>query len=676
MQGRISFILFISLVSTMVNGDTYLHNMRGSNNRLDEANRDRNNANRLFDSQNNDRGGYNVGSLFYYVGSVVTLEWTNQHGGGANGKTHSDLIIQYMCDSRIRDGTVTDRIPLNDNECYLQECDNDLEYGRHESQLHYEKCNSRERNKGLFTADQNLKGDSAIYTRQDNNGNRYGYECPEERDYYPYWHPSPWKDIAILTDRPSRCAFYQAESQNVKDKGVCMNTITGEEIITIGNPELCTAELNNGTWVEVGAHNIPAPECLMGPWTRDNHLGNTFGGQTPRYNWTIPDDVNNRCVLRFRYNISTDDYNGWDPNINSTLNDSEGLKLNLTEKYGAPNPYPFITNPEVDFGIGTNLELNVNTDQFGRTFQDRSHTFSIQPRPDNVPKSAVIKNLNVRGMRGNIVQVYPSVEYDFVPNNMVVRQGEYLHYQHTGSNTQPRNNDGQGLEGTDRSNIAFIQDGGKSYPESVSRATLFDGNGMLEMNARSGVLFSTLGSAESKGQLGGELSELDDASPYYNGGLVLVTSSTGTYDYLGTRNNNFSNRSQKGRLVVVPAKEEKAEINYGALIGGLVGAVGAAALIIGSALLVQFLRTKPRKDVGRLPDVSYQKLPEEQAPMIVEEEMPRTTSQAPPPLPPHATESDVHSARVIEMPEPPSLAYSMMLEDLKDKKPKVPPSAQ
>merc|ERR1711916_298853 len=105
MQGKFSFILFISLVSTMVNGDTYLHNMRGSNNRLDEANRDRNNANRLFDSQNNDRGGYNVGSLFYYVGSVVTLEWTNQHGGGANGKTHSDLIIQYMCDSRIRDGT-------------------------------------------------------------------------------------------------------------------------------------------------------------------------------------------------------------------------------------------------------------------------------------------------------------------------------------------------------------------------------------------------------------------------------------------------------------------------------------------------------------------------------------------------------------------------------------------
>ena len=52
--------------------------------------------------------------------------------------------------------------------------------------------------KGLFTADQNLNGNSAKYTRQNANGNRRGLEVPEERDYYPYWGPTPWRDIAIM----------------------------------------------------------------------------------------------------------------------------------------------------------------------------------------------------------------------------------------------------------------------------------------------------------------------------------------------------------------------------------------------------------------------------------------------------------------------------------------------
>ena len=64
----------------------------------------------------------------------------------------------------------------------------------HEDYDYYFRCKIRQRNMGLFTADQNMRGrHRARFTRQDRNGARHGYECPEERDYYPYWHPSPWK---------------------------------------------------------------------------------------------------------------------------------------------------------------------------------------------------------------------------------------------------------------------------------------------------------------------------------------------------------------------------------------------------------------------------------------------------------------------------------------------------
>ena len=59
----------------LVTADIYLHNPRGSNNRLDEQGRDRDNANRMFDSQNNNRGGYNLGNLYYYTQSILQIEW-------------------------------------------------------------------------------------------------------------------------------------------------------------------------------------------------------------------------------------------------------------------------------------------------------------------------------------------------------------------------------------------------------------------------------------------------------------------------------------------------------------------------------------------------------------------------------------------------------------------------
>ena len=59
----------------------------------------------------------------------------------------------------------------------------------------------------------------------------------------------------------------------------------------------------------------------------------------------------------------------------------------------------------------------------------RTHVFDIKKRPDDIPKDAKIYNLNVRGKRGNAQQVYPAVEYDFVPNRLEIEKNDYIHIQ-------------------------------------------------------------------------------------------------------------------------------------------------------------------------------------------------------------------------------------------------------
>ena len=417
-----------------------------------------------------------------------------------------------MCDDNtppynnagIRDGTNTDRV--NNDQA---------DRGRHETAQYYADCQARERNQGLFLADQDLDDDTAQYTRQNTNGDEYGYECPEERDYYPYWHPTPWKDIAIYTNRPElKCPIYAANSQNVAGKGYCSTDAQ------YNNQQDC--EGNGQTWTVAAAHGVAAPDCLESPWSRDNHLGNTVGGNNIVYNWTIPEAAaGQQCVFRVRYNVSTEDY----------PSEETFADMNENEELIADNPtYNFGSEGRV-----ISVKLALNTDQYGRTFQDRSHVFNVAARPA-AAGNGKIYNLNVRGRRGNIVQTYPSVEYDFAPRDLVVGTNDFVHIQWTGSQNTPAGA-GQGAENTDRSNIVQMKSANSNIPYTFAEANMFD--------AATEVDLATVGTGA------GVNNQLDGTASYYDAGLIQPGQGVaGTYHYMCTRNNNFTNRSHKGSITV------------------------------------------------------------------------------------------------------------------------------
>jgi hypothetical protein len=78
---------------------------------------------------------------------------------------------------------------------------------------------------------------------------------------------------------------------------------------------------------------------------------------------------------------------------------------------------------------------------------------------------------------------------------------------------------------------------------------------------------------DKTGQFGGEMSELDDAGTYFDAGPKQCKNN-GIYHYMCTRNNNFSNRSQKGKIRVTAARiiSKRFDMNGGTLksAGGVV----------------------------------------------------------------------------------------------------------
>jgi hypothetical protein len=318
-----------------------------------------------------------------------------------------------------------------------------VRYGLHETYDYYDKCYCRERNKGLFAADRNVDTTrGATSTRQNTNGNNvrntpsqngganHGFECPEERDYWPYWHPTPWRDIAVLTTRLADCGTLVAASQNTATVGECIfpNNVNypvdanGQRRQGAGANNEAACRTQSGTWVLTPPNGDAPPQCLPAPWSRDNHLGNTAGlGHTAVYNWTIPNRPSGSCALRLRYNITTKDGDKYFPSLRGGDN---GIKSPVTQNPILFHSFNLPVNP-----TAYTLKLALNTAQTGRTFQDRSHSFEIRARPGGVDGARRIFNLNVRGKRGNIVQTYPATEYDFVPQYLNVKTGDYIHLQ-------------------------------------------------------------------------------------------------------------------------------------------------------------------------------------------------------------------------------------------------------
>jgi len=403
------------------------------------------------------------------------------------------------------------------------------------------------------------------------------------------------------------CNYIRANTQNLNNKYRCRPDDTSQDttlttVISITDSGLCTTA--GGSYHEY-VHFSPSAsldaatvqqkygvDCAPTPYSRANQLGNGRSGQPLNYNWTLPlmstlkeahfkTYTSNggefaKCVLRLRYNISTDDYDPW--NTNSSYN-------------GAANS-PVTQNPTVDVGDMQALKLAINTNQFGRTFQDRSHTFFIRSRPTSVASmtsSSKVYNLNVRGKRGNIVQTYPSVEYDFAPNRLHVTENDFVHIQWTGSNTHNNGGGGgdgqagdagEGTDGTDRSN--FVQMGwiNETFPLALDKETSLFSSGMAHfyqlagseiadpMNAAlwlatSGFFTERATVAATTGATNTLSTTLDNAPPSLAGGILMRVSAgssftsygAGVFNYMCTRNNSFSNRTQKGTLIVAAAPQ-------------------------------------------------------------------------------------------------------------------------